>query len=317
MKTSFTLLLFIILFLSGCSKPTVSPVEIAINPWPGYEFLYLAEQKGFFEQVKLNAKLIQLDSLSDVQRSYVNGYADGIASTVIEAVQAEVLGGKPLEIVLVPDFSNGGDVIIADKGIKSVKDLKGKTVGCEVSSLGIYILQRALSSHDLKLSDVNVVNIEQLSGEQALLNGSIDAFISYPPVSINILKHDKYHQIFSSAEIPNEIIDTVSISKDALKQNPDFVPKLHKVWQMALDYYQEFPEDALKIMSKREGYSAQKFKDILSELYILDNKAQKALFSKQYALQNSVINVCKTLVHVESIETNCDQFPQLIHQGEF
>jgi len=316
MKNGFTFFLFIILSLYGCSKPTVSPVEIAINPWPGYEFLYLAEQKGFFEEVQFNAKLIQLDSLSDAQRSYVNGYADGLASTVIEAVQAELFGGKPLEIVLVPDFSNGGDVLIADKEINSIQELKGKTVGCEVSSLGIYILQRALSSHGLKLSDVNVVNIEQMRGEQALLNGSIDAFISYPPVSINILKHDKYHQIFSSAEIPNEIIDTISVSKEALKQNPGFVPKLHLVWQMALDYFQEFPEDALNIMSKREGISALEFKEVLSDLHILDNKAQQALFSKQNALQDAVINVCKTLVHVESIKTNCDQFPQLIHQGE-
>jgi len=306
---------FIVIFLYACGKKEVSPVEIAINPWPGYEFLFLAEQKGFFKEIGLNAKLIQLGSLSDAQRSYVNGYTDGLASTVIEAVQAQALGSSPLEIVLVPDYSDGGDVIIARKELSNISALKGKNIGCEVSSLGIFLLQRALAKAGLNLSDVNIINVEQINGERLMQDKKIDAFVSYPPVSISILKQDEFHKVFSSAEIPKEIIDTISISKKALAQNPDFVPKLHKVWQMALDYYQQHPEDAIKIMSQREGISPSDFAGVLSDLKLINTKGQKEIFQSPETLQQSIIEVCKTLVDIDAIDTDCEQYTKLIYKG--
>jgi len=317
MKFSITLfLLCTTLFLASCSKKKPAPIEIAINPWPGYEFLYLAEKKGFFEEAELNAKLLQLGSLADVQRAYVSGFANGLASTLIEAVQAQDLGGKPLEIVLVPDFSNGGDVIISRKEIKNISELKGMTIGCEVSSLGIYMLQRALATSDLSLSDVNIINVEQRNGEDLIKNSQIDAFVSYPPSSVEILKDNKFHKIFSSAEIPKEVIDTISISKEALAQNPNFVPKLHKVWQMALDYYKNFPEDAINIMAQREGISPEDFVATLSDLQLIDREGQKSIFNSRSTLQKSVIDVCHTLVEVDSFEGKCEQLPNLTYKGK-
>jgi len=308
-------LIFITFLLCACGKKETPPVEIAINPWPGYEFLFLAEQKGFFIEVGLNAKLVQLGSLSDAQRSYVNGYTDGLASTVIEAVQAQTLGNEPLEIVMVPDYSNGGDVIITRKEFSNISELKGKKIGCEVSSLGIFLLQRALAKAGLSLNDVNIVNVEQMNGESLMQNKTIDAFISYPPVSINILKQDEFHIVFSSVEIPKEIIDTISISKKALAENPGFVPKLHKVWQMALEHYQHNPEDALNIMAQREGISTKDFADVLSDLKIVNLEGQKEIFQSPDKLQQSVIEVCKTLVGIDAIDTNCKNFPNLVYRG--
>jgi len=308
-------LILITLCLSACGKKETPPVEIAINPWPGYEFLFLAEQKGFFKEVELNAKLVQLGSLSDAQRSYVNGYTDGMASTVIEAVQAQVLGNKPLEIVMVPDYSNGGDVIIARKEFSNISELKGKNIGCEVSSLGIFLLQRALVKAGLSLNDVNIVNVEQMNGESLMQSKAIDAFVSYPPVSINILKQDKFHKVFSSAEIPKEIIDTISISKQALAQNPGFVPKLHKVWQMALDYHHSNPEDALKIMAQREGISSEDFEGVLSDLKVVNLEGQKEIFQSPEKLQQSVTEVCKTLVNIDAINANCEKLPNFVYKG--
>ena len=315
LSTTFTLLCTLF-FLSACSQKKPAPIEIAINPWPGYEFLYLAEKKGFFEEVELNAKLLQLGSLADVQRAYVSGFANGLASTVIEAVQAQDLGGKPLEIVLVPDFSDGGDVIISRKEIKDISELKGKTIGCEVSSLGIYMLQKALATAGLTLNDVNIINVEQRNGENLIKNNQIDAFVSYPPSSVDILKDDKFHKIFSSAEIPKEVIDTVSISKEALAQNPGFVPKLHKVWQMALDYYTNFPDAAIKIMAQREGISPEDFKATLSDLQLIDREGQKTIFNATGTLQKSVMDVCYTLAQVDSFEGKCEQLPNLTYKGK-
>lgn len=305
---------FITFCMYACTDKAPPKVKIALNPWPGYEFLFLAEQKGFFEQVGLNATLVQLGSLSDAQRSYINGHSDGLTSTIIEAVQAQVLGNRPLEIVMVPDYSNGGDVIIARNEFANIETLKGKTIGAEVSSLGIYLLQRALAKSGLDLKDVNIINVEQMNGGKMMLSKKIDAFVSYPPVSIDILKNEGFHTIFSSAEIPKEIIDTISISKTALSQNPEFVKRLHKAWQMALDYYENHPEEALQIMAQREGISTTDFESVLSDLKIVNLAGQKAIFQSPKKLQQSVLEVCQTLVDIDALATNCKELPNLVYQ---
>ncbi len=315
MRLVLTLVL-IAAFIGACSKAPDRVVTIAINPWPGYEFLYLAEKKGYFDEIGANIKLVQLSSLADGQRAYINGRVDGLASTIIEAVQAEPLGGKPLQIVMVPDYSNGGDVIITSKDLPNVASLKGKTVGCEVSSLGIYFLQRALSKSGLSLSDVNVVNVEQAVGSQAMAENKIDAFVSYPPVSLNILKDPNRHVVFSSADIPEEIIDTVSLSTEVVEQYPDIVPKLHKAWHKALNFAKNHKAEAYGIMAAREGITPAEFEAALSDLLILDLDVQARLFSNPEKLVAATEEVCKTLVHVKSISTNCSALPNMIYQGK-
>ena len=313
---SATALLVCCLFwLTACTKSQV-PISIAINPWPGYEFLYLAEQKGFFKQLGANVKLVQLSSLGDAQRAYVNGRVDGLTSTIIEAVQVEPLGGKPLKVVLVTDYSNGGDVILASKSHPDMISLKGKTIGCEVSSLGIFILQRALTKAGMTLADVNIINVEQSNGQAQLTAGKIDAFVSYPPVSVNILENAQYHQVFDSSKIPFEIIDTVAISADIIEKQPRLVSQLHQAWQMSLDYTRKNPEEAYRIMSEREGISSSDFKDVLSDLKILDRSAQALIFQDPQKFEASARAVCETLVHTDSLSADCSQQTPLLYRGE-
>ncbi len=310
------ILLIALTLCSACTKNPEPPLTIAINPWPGYEFLYLAEHQGFFEQVGANIKLVQLASLADTQAAYIGGRTDGLAGTLIESVQAELLGGEPLNIILIPDYSNGGDVVIAGKETNTVSDLKGLRVGCEVSSLGIYFLQRTLASEGLSISDVLVINVTQADGEQALLEGKIDAFVSYPPVSINLLKHDQFHSIFSSADIPYEIIDTISLSVQSIEENPGIVEKIHDAWQLSLDFYRDDPKTAIQIMAEREGVSTSDFEDVLADLIILDKAQQRELFSEPEDILSSLKNVCQVLVNIGSLTTQCEDLPNIVYSNE-
>lgn len=306
--------LLLVSLIVSCAKKPEYPITIAVNPWPGYEFLYLAEHQGFFEQVGANIKLVPVASLAETQAAYTAGRTDGLAGTLIETVQAEVLGNEPLKAILIPDYSNGGDVVITHKEITDVSLLRGKRIGCEVSSLGIYFLQRTLASVDLSIKDVEVVNLMQSEGEQALLEGKVDAFISYPPVSISILKHEQYHRIFSSADIPYEIIDAISLSVKSIEANPGIVEKIRKAWQLSLDFYNQNQEAAIKIMADREGITAKDFEEVLGDLIILDNKQQATLFGEPDALQDTLKEVCKVLVQVGSLTGRCDELPNIIYE---
>jgi NitT/TauT family transport system substrate-binding protein len=302
--------------IAGCSQQSDPAVKIAINPWPGYEYLVLAQQQGIFQDIGINVEFVPFSSLSDAQRAYISGRVDGLASTMIEVVQSQVFSKRPLTIALLADYSNGGDLVVAISQIDSVAALKGKRVGAEVSSLGIYMLHRTLSSAGLTLNDIELVNIEQSAALKAFNEQRIDAFVTYPPYSIELLKLKGMHSIFSSAKIPFDIIDTVSVASDVIKTNPDFVPLLHKGWQLALDFAAANPEQANAIMANREGIQVDEFTAVLGEIHVLNRIEQKMLFEDSATLQQKIMDVCKVLVLVDAISYECSNLPNMIYQGK-
>jgi len=299
------LLVIIIIFLCSCSKTDTSPkVKLAINPWPGYEFLYLASEKNFFMEEGLNVELLEAPSLADVQRMYAQGHANAIATTMIEVVTSAGELKKPTSLVLIPDYSNGGDVILSNANIKSVKDLKGKKVGAEIGSLGIFILAKALNKYGLSLSDIEVINTEQLNALNAMSLGEIEAIVTYPPYSIELLNKTDSKQIFSSAQIPKDVVDTISMDTQILKQDPRWLTKFHNVWQRSLDFARTNKQEAYQIMAQREGISIEEFTDALTGLSIIPASEQlKILNSKQ--LKDNMNDVCQTLSITKSISFDC------------
>lgn len=277
----------VMLILVGCSQES-EEVRIGINPWPGYDFLYLAEQKGFYKEQGLNVRIVQYSSLADTQRAFAQGQIDGMGSTLIELVQVCQELEKNGKVILVSDYSLGADVIVASKDIKSVQELKGKTIGLEINSLGIFMLARALDLASLSLDDVKLFNVEQLNLEEALASNQIQAAVTYPPASVALLAKDDIHAIFTSAEIPEEVVDVVSLDAQVLERQPDFADRFHKVWDRTLTYCETSPHDAYDIMARRENISVEALMDALKEIRLLKANEQEALMEKDGKLDNTI-----------------------------
>ena len=304
MKTSAILALA--LLLCACTKPPLEPIKIGINPWPGYEFLYLAQEKGFYAELGVSVKIIEYGSLNDVRRGYERGNLDVMTSTLIEVLQVKNYSNRDPQIFLMTDFSYGGDVIIAKDPIKNLADLKGKRIAVDTTSLPIFILARALEKANLQLSDVNVIPIEQSSLVRAYTEGSIDAVVTYPPVSVQLERFPTTNTIFTSREIPGEVLDVVSAEADILSSRPDDFKKIRLAWDMALKYSAEHPEEANRIMGAREGITVDEFRDALNDVKTLHLKDQK-----KYApqLKLALTHVKNTLVELgvldNSVSSDC------------
>lgn len=55
-----------ILFL-GCSPHRAGTLRVGLNSWPGYEFLYLAQEKGYFREEEVDVRIVEFMSLSDAR----------------------------------------------------------------------------------------------------------------------------------------------------------------------------------------------------------------------------------------------------------
>lgn len=260
---------FLLVLAAACQKSAPAPIKLGINPWPGYEFLYLAQEKGYYKELGVQVNIIEYGSLSDVRRGYERGSLDAMATTLIEVLQVKSNSARDPRIVLVTDFSDGGDVIIARKSIGDMSMLKGKKIGADTTSLPVFMLARALEKNGLSLSDVDVISLEQSDMEQAYIKGEIDAAVTYPPVSVRLLNRDNSMIVFSSKEIPGEIVDVLSVENSVIQSRPDDIKKIRQAWDKALKYAETHKQNAYEIMAKREGISVKDFAGALDDLKLV------------------------------------------------
>lgn len=294
----FSLLLF------GCGKPEVPTLRIAINAWPGYELIYLAQEKGFFGETGVEVRLVEFGSLSDARRAYETGKVDGLATTTIEVLMARDATPRDLRIVRVLDFSSGADVIVAGAATRSMADLRGKRIGVELASLGVYVLARALELEGMALADVEPVSKDQKTMREAFLARELDAVVAYPPESVALLRDPRFRVVFSSLQIPGEVVDVMALDGDVLRQRPAQVQAFLQGLDRAFDYMQQHPDEACRIMAEREGLSAQEFQHLLTDgMTLVAPGDQGAYLGAGGKLQSAVQGAARFLRQVKLISS--------------
>ncbi|MCU7939074.1 MAG: ABC transporter substrate-binding protein [gamma proteobacterium symbiont of Bathyaustriella thionipta] len=146
--------LVLIIFLSACKPAPESPLRIGTNTWPGYEPLYLARTLGYYDNSRIH--LVEMNSASEVIHSLRSGTLEGAALTLDEALTLQA-DDFDLKIILVMDFSHGADVLLAKPDIDTLAALKGKRIAVEYTAVGAILLDAALASADLTVSDIQVI----------------------------------------------------------------------------------------------------------------------------------------------------------------
>jgi NitT/TauT family transport system substrate-binding protein len=285
----------LLLFLSACSPPEKPPLRIAISPWPGYEFLYLAEQLKLFEAEGVEVQIVQFSSPIDSRRAYATGQVDGFCSSPDGVLIVREQSQRQPRIVYVTDYSSGGDLIVSRAGITHVDQLAGKRVGVEAGTINNFVLAHALEKANLTSNSAQRVYLAQSD----MLSNDIDAAVTYPPYSIAMLKQPHLREIFSTRQIPGEILDVIALDAEVIATRKDDVHAMLRGLEAAYEYARQNPQKAYTIMAAREGITVDEFRNsILNDLYLLravdqafylgpDQRLLKALQSAQRLLLDS------------------------------
>jgi NitT/TauT family transport system substrate-binding protein len=268
---------------SGCQGGKVTEVTIGTIQWPGYALLRYAQERGLFEKEGARVNVIHYDNVELLHKDYYAGKLDGMTGTLSEILATREKSTRSPQVFLVADFSNGPDMIVGNTGVvDSVPQLRGKRVGVDIQSLGVYVLTRGLERSSLSLDDVRLVDMTMDKMEAALAkggeDGGVDAIVAYPPVTTSILKNLKAKPIFTSKEIPGEVVDIVALETDLIQKNREFVEGIVRGFSNAVEQLRKHPQDAITQMAKAEGMSTEEFSDILSGLKILDVCEQRDYF---------------------------------------
>lgn len=250
------LALVLVLAIPGSPK-RATPLTIATNVWVGYEPLYLARDLKFWtpEQVRL----VECSSATQVQRLFKNGTVDAAALTLDEAIRLS-LAGVDLRVILILDVSHGADVIMAQEEFSDLAALKGQRVGIESTALGAYVLSRACQIAGLDLAELEIVPIEIHEHRQAFLAKRVDAVVTFEPVRSQLLSVGA-KELFSSKEIPGEIVDVLVVRPRLLAGRSRALSTVVRGWFQALSHLRAQPEDAASRMAARLGLAPSQVLD--------------------------------------------------------
>ncbi|NIJ40686.1 NitT/TauT family transport system substrate-binding protein [Parvibaculum indicum] len=247
-----------------------APLKIGYSDWPGWVAWQVAIDKGWLKEAGVAADFQWFDYVASMD-AFAAGKLDAVSVTNGDAL---VMGGSGTKsiMILVNDYSNGNDMIIAKPGIKSLAELKGKKIGVEMGFVDHLLLLNGLEKADMTESDVELVNVATNNTPQVLASGDVDAVGAWQPSSGQAMKLvPGARPIYTSADEPGLIYDTLTVTPTSLANRRDEYVKLIKVWDKVVKYIND-PEtqpDALKIMSARVGLTPAQYKPLLNGTKLL------------------------------------------------
>jgi len=225
------------LAVCAASVLQAAPLKVAYSDWPGWTAFAIAEQKGWFKDAGVEVELLWFEYGPSME-AFTAGKVDAVMVTNGDGLVTGAGGAKNIAI-LITDYSNGNDMVVAKPGIKSLKDLKGKKIGLEVGFVPHLLLLNGLKKAGLKESDVELVPTPTNQTPQVLASGQVDAIAAWQPNS-------------GQAGL---IYDTVSVSPQSLAQRRADWVKFASVWDKIVAYLADpaTKEDGIKIMAARAG----------------------------------------------------------------
>ena len=238
MKTSRRLIPALLGLVATLGTAAAEPLKIAYSDWPGWVAWEIAIQKGWFKEAGVDVKFEWFDYVPTMD-AFVAGKVDAVCMTNGDALVTGATG-KPSVGIIINDFSNGNDMIVAAPGIESIKDLKGKKVGLEEGFVSHLLLLTGLEKAGMKAEDVTLVNTPTNETPQVLASKAVDAIGAWQPNSGQALKAVPGSKpVFTSADAPGIIYDLLYVSAESLEKNKEDWAKVVKVWYKVADYIRD------------------------------------------------------------------------------
>jgi NitT/TauT family transport system substrate-binding protein len=286
MKTRTSLLRRALAVLAGgltlhLTAVHAEPLKIAYSDWPGWVAWQVGIDKGWFKEAGVDVAFEWFEYVPSME-AFSAGKVDAVCMTNGDALVTGATGA-PSKTIIINDFSNGNDMVVAKPGIESVKDLKGKKIGVEVGFVSHLLLLKALEANGMTEADVELVNVPTHETPKAFASGDVDAIVAWQPNSGQALKAIPGSKaIFTSKDAPGLIYDVLAVNPASLAARGEDWKKVAQVWYKIVDYFHnpETRADAIKSMAARVNLPAEEYAEFVEGTKILTLEEAKKAFQK-------------------------------------
>ena len=247
------LLLTAVLFVLLCCSPVCSAdpdsFTLPCGFVPSVQFapLYVGLEKGFFAEENIDLELDHSMETDTVALVGAGKLPFGICSG------EQVLLGREqgLPLVYITNWYQNypvGVLALAESGIASMEDLKGKSVGIPMLSGASYIgFEAMLRKAGMTDSDVRLESVGYTQSE-LLVAGKIDSAVVYTtnePEQLKALGYDI--NLFTLAEMTSMVGNGLVTNEQMIRENPDLVARMVRAFVKSIRWTRENEDEAFEI----------------------------------------------------------------------
>lgn len=252
------------------AKPKLGSLVYGWDPWPGTLPLLVASEQGYFAKYGLRVELKEEANNTTLLSDLASGAIDVASDVVANDVVLETNKGQSWQIVAVGDASIGADGIVARQDIASIKDLKGKRVAVEQDNFEELLLFAALDSEGLTLNDVTMVNLNAQDAAAAFIRQEVDAAVTYEPNFSQAVTEGNGRRLFTTADAPNLIIDTIVFPQSIIDSEPKKITAFLRAFLDGVTFLQDHPTEAYAIGEKYYHVPAAELATQIQRMSIYD-----------------------------------------------
>ena len=237
--------------LGGCGLGPQA-LTIPVAPSAGFAYLQLAHERGFDRAEGLTLALDQRADPQEIVHAWLRGELAIAPLSTVELL--EICCRLPRRcpvVVMVLDESRGANKLLVHRSIPTLRALRGRRVGLATSSLGPYLLSRAMASVGADIADVTIVPIAPESMGSALNNRRVEAVVSFSPFSELVERLGIARVLFDSRSMPGEIVEVLVVEPSFLAANGEAVAKLLRSWQRAQSWARSNPAEARTALARQ------------------------------------------------------------------
>ena len=278
------------------------PIKVAIVLWGGYAGGIMAngglapnKDSVFSKDFGVQVEMLQIDDFTKSRDAFRAGGDRGgvdIMWSTVDAYALEYGGLTRLDpkAILQYDWSRGGDAIAVDASIKSVRDLKGKSLACAEATPSHYFALYVLTQGGLTNRDVNWKFTDSaVDAANVFKAGQVDAAVSWSPdVYVAARERTGGHILASTKEATNLIADIFVARGDFLEQHPEDVRRFVGGWLRGVEMVRKSPDRAAVLLQKSlSGVNTlDDAKGMLDDVKLPDYSENRAFFNPQGSLVN-------------------------------
>ena len=271
-------------------------ITVPVAPSPGYAYLQLAERQGLADARRLALVAVPVRDPQEIVRGYLEGRFAMAPLTTVEALQICRLQPKrcPRPVLILAE-SRGADKVVVRPSAVNLEGLRGQKVAVVPSSLGPFLLGRALATAGMSLGDVTMVPAQPDAMARLLHRGEVEGAALYVPYSEHATRLGTSQVVFDSTQIPGEITVVLAADPELLRSQPAAVALLLRVWQDAHDWAGRHRQEAAELLGENQNLSASAMRQAEAGLLHLPLPDQLPLLRPGGRLQAQILQVRRQL----------------------
>jgi len=221
------------------AAPAEEPITLNVAYLPNYASLWAvttAINKGYFDEAGITVNLTEFQDGPTIINAMESGTID--IGYIGQGAHKLCIQGNA-KIITMGHISKS-DVVIGGPNVKTLEDLKGKTVAYSSGTSSEDILKLALEKAGLTMSDITPMDMEASNIVTAMLSGGVDACSTWSPNSLKILEElgENGTQLCNNLDFSDKSVFVSSwvVSPAYAESHTEEIQRFTKVLYKAMDY---------------------------------------------------------------------------------